>query len=271
MFCNHSWLQRHRELPLPGGCRPAWMWQGGLFVKAPTPLPEARFRVLGWVCLSRLTTWALRPGGLPWWPPQFGRSGKRHWDTRQTAISDCLWSSGTCSPGWLVLQFALALKPNISENSGSRTWETVPWKKGEESYVVLAKLIWCHLHLSPPFFAALHVSSLSVPSAYVVLSTPLLGGGLWMAFHCPLVYDSLLLTVWQLGKTAEASPRWIVSKDWGGWKWFRLAADTPNSSLQMGTGAWAETAVAVRRQLRGLGSPSQTEPAVRNRAFPATL
>ena len=100
-----------------------------------------------------------------------------------------------------------------------------------------------------PLFVWLSMSPHSwVTSACVVLTTPLLGGGLWMVFHCPLVYDSLLLRVWQLGQTAAASPIWIVSKDWGGWKWFRHAADTPNSSPQMGTGAWAERAVAVMRQ-----------------------
>ena len=43
-----------------------------------------------------------------------------------------------------------------------------------------------------PLSLRLSMSPLLVPSAYVVLSTPLLGGGLWMAFHCPLAYDSLL-------------------------------------------------------------------------------
>lgn len=55
---------------------------------------------------------------------------------------------------------------------------------------------------SLPLWFSIFTFSLAA-RASAVLSMPSLGTVLWTVFHHPLVYDSLLRTVWQLGKTAE--------------------------------------------------------------------
>lgn len=93
---------RNWDLKLPVGCKPAWMWQGGPFIRAPN---HCQRPVSGFQAGS--ASFGMPPG--PWNPEDYldGHINlaemKRHWNIRQAAISGrvCDLLALVAQAGWL--------------------------------------------------------------------------------------------------------------------------------------------------------------------------